>query len=244
MIATVGQFSNGLEFERNDKFGWLTANIETLGSGICCKICLKLKQPVECIEEICETSRIQMKPIKKEINGYIVELTNRCTFGMSEFECVKAFYDSVKEIIQMTAENEVQNNERCENASDANIQAIEIEKEAKNEQTTVVDDNEAKNEECNDSKVDEENHQNEVSNTEKENNEIQKVTNPLDAANIIEDNFGNNSDEKPEENTPDNDETKEYGRQSELETNHTEQSIHTEDQNTIGTEDRPTEAET
>lgn len=243
MIATVGQFSNGLEFERNDKFGWLTANIETLGSGICCKICLKLKQPVECIKEICETSRIQMKPIKKGENGYTVELTNRCTFGMSEFECVKAFYDSVKKIIQMTAEIEVQNNEPCKNAGEANIESIEVEKEAKNEQTTVVDDDEAKNEECNDSIVDEENHQNEVSNTEEDNNEIQRVTNPTDVANIIEDNFDNNSGEKPKENTPENDETKEYGTQPELETNHTEQSIYTENQNTIGIEDTQTEGE-
>ncbi|XP_055314171.1 protein-arginine kinase-like [Sitodiplosis mosellana] len=211
LIELIGKFSNGLEFERHERYGWLTTNLELLGTGVRCKVCLKLKQSADCIRDVCEKLRIKITSIKITAeNEHFIELTNRHTFGMTEFECVKAFYDSVKEIIQTLVEcgtqndtenemhkdteNETQNETNvgavnelnslklCKNTSEANDEKNESDKSEVDVQTLAVEDDPPKNEENNEQqKCDEENVQNEpVSNTEEGNKE-----NPSDVENAI-----------------------------------------------------------
>lgn len=193
LIELIGKYGNGLEFERHERYGWLTTNLELLGTGLCCKLCLKLKQSAfDCIRNVCEKSRIKIIPIHiTEENEHIIELTNRNTFGMNEFECVKAFYDSVKGIIQtlvkcglqsdvqnemlesqkgteneneihLETENKSNSPKVCENTSEANDDKNEGDKSVENEQSPDPDDDATKNGENNEQqKGDEDNVQNE-----------------------------------------------------------------------------------
>lgn len=191
LIALICKFSNGLEFEWHEKYGWLTTNIEVLGSGLCCKVCLKLKQSVDCIRDYCDKMRIKITPINVTTeNEHIIELTNRHTFGVSEFECVKEFYDTVKEIIKILEECGTQNDmesekqnetqhetalesaielnsqESGEKSSEVNNENNEGDKSKDDEQSPAVEEYTAKNVENNEQKGDDENLQNEqVSNT-------------------------------------------------------------------------------
>lgn len=188
LIELIGKFSNGLEFERHDKFGWLTSNLELLGSGLYCKVCLKFKQRIDCIKELCDKLRIKITPINITVeNEQIVELISQHTFGVSEFECVKAFYDSIKEVIKTLVEcgmqndteneqenltqhettlenvNESNSQELCENSCDVNNDG---DKSKEIEQCPVVEDDAIKNSGNNEQQGDDENIQNEqVSNT-------------------------------------------------------------------------------
>lgn len=119
LIELIGKYGNGLAFERHERYGWLTTNLELLGTGLRCTVCLKLKQSADCIRDVCEKSRIKITPIRvTEQNEHIIELKNRNAFGMTEFECVKAFYDSVKGIMQTLVEcglqSDVQNGMQIE----------------------------------------------------------------------------------------------------------------------------------
>lgn len=250
LIQLIGQFSNGLEFEWHEKYGWLGANLEILGSGLCCKVYLKLKQSVDCIKEVCDKLRIKITSIKMTENEQIIELTNRHTFGVTEFECVKEFYDSVKEIIQTLVEcaienhmeNETQNEaaleivneskaqELCENADEANNEKNEGEE---NEQSPVVEDDTAKNEGSNEEKGDAENAQNEqVSNTKEDNEEKpsneENVINPPEVSDTNEnktDNLakGDKANEDTLDETNENPENESEANRNGNETNQSEE---------------------
>lgn len=132
--ALIGKFSNGLDFERSDKYGWLTMNMNLLGTGMCCKIRLKLQHAIEHIENAAKKSGIKINSIDENQceNGCIVELTNLRTFGLSEFECVQQFYDGIKKFMEMMENIENHNdttgesneidthNELCKNANESN----------------------------------------------------------------------------------------------------------------------------
>lgn len=114
LIELVAKFSGGLDFERNDKLGWLTTNLELLGTGIYCKAYLKLQHSENRIKSVAETSGIKVTSIDvmqtgNELeNGFNVELSNRKVFGVSEFECVKLFYEGINKFLQMLENGEVQ----------------------------------------------------------------------------------------------------------------------------------------
>ncbi|XP_031621141.1 arginine kinase-like [Contarinia nasturtii] len=231
----VDKFSNGLEFERNERFGWLTANIEALGTGICCKIRLKLKQTTDCIEEICKKLRIKITPIEVE-NECIVELTNGGrTFGVSEFECVKVFYDGIKEILQILSENQVHaetneehktviesnSQEPRENENEVNNEVSNADVKMENEQSVVENDATKNERNCDEPKAEGENIPIELSNTDEGNNEKsqsdENVANLPQTSDTNDDNINKMSveAEQIEKDTIENDETQANQRETE-----------------------------
>lgn len=163
LIALIGKFSSGLDVERSDKFGWLTNNLEILGTGICCKAILKLKQPIERIEKTVEKSKVKIASINAtEVeNEQIVILTSQPSFGLSEFECCKSFYGNVKEMLETLEEtnnengdeqNEINSQEAREVANETEVSAgarQEVEEEKNQESPPPLEDipNEAENNE-------------------------------------------------------------------------------------------------
>lgn len=126
----MDKFSNQLEFERSDRYGWVTMNINLLGTGICCKIRSKLQHSLDHIENIAQKSCVKINSIDANEceNGFIVELINQRTFGLSEFECIQQFYNNIRKFMEMietqndTIEksNEIDTRELCENANELN----------------------------------------------------------------------------------------------------------------------------
>lgn len=171
LITLIGKFSNGLDFERSDKYGWLTMNINLLGTGMCCKMRLKLQHTTEHIENVALKSGIKinfMDDANQCETGFIVELTNPRTFGLSEFECVQQFYDGIKKFMEMIENvgmqndiaeksNEIDTHELCKNANELNEShenEIASEQPAANESDTPNQDEEGERE------IDTEKHEN------------------------------------------------------------------------------------
>lgn len=139
LIALIGKFSNGLDFERSDKYGWVTMNINLLGTGICCKIRLKLHQNAKHIETVAQKSGIKFNIMDANQceNGFvIVELTNQRTFGLSEFQCVQQFYDGIKKFMEMMENVEMQN-DIAEKSNE--IDAIELSKNVNESNENNID---------------------------------------------------------------------------------------------------------
>lgn len=92
---------NNLSYKRDERYGWLNVNPFNLGSAIHCHIRMHFNEQIciNSLKEICEKLNIKMEIIG-DSNERTVELVNEKVFGFSEFDCMKAFYDSVKEIIQ------------------------------------------------------------------------------------------------------------------------------------------------
>lgn len=115
MIELIRKFGEELEFQRHNTFGWLTTNLQLLGTGIYCKAQLKLQFSEDYIKKVANQTKMKIHSINSseietdEDNKLIVELTNWQAFGISEFECVKLFYDGIKDFIQKLENNEVEN---------------------------------------------------------------------------------------------------------------------------------------
>lgn len=125
LVKLIQTFGSDLEFERNDKFGWLTSNLESVGTGICCKIRLKFKQPFDSLEKICNESHIKINSFNSNDTENVIELTNLRAFGFSEFECVHVFYESVKRILQILRENEAQIKSIQQNTNESNSPEVD-----------------------------------------------------------------------------------------------------------------------
>lgn len=207
LVQLIGKFSNGLEFERHDKFGWLMTNLEMLGTGIRCKINVKLKQPVDCIKGICEKNCIKTTQNAHDVgNEFILELTNQKTFGLSEFECVKAFYDGVKEILQILAEsesktetidsnsNETISQELVGNSDETINEACGSEENAEIVQLTTVDEDTAKNVANNEQKIENAQHEQVTSAVEGNEEKPQSEENALNSSEPNETNKDNSSE--------------------------------------------------
>lgn len=216
LIEFVEKFSNGLSFERSDRFGWITANLQTLGSGICCKIRLKHDEPINCINGICTKNGIKVTSIDENTtdNVHFIELSNRRTFGVSEFECIKSFYDAFKEAIEILENNESAEEIPDKNVDDLNSKQPENSDETNNKPDDTVDTN--GNIPVEDSTQKEEEHKeeehNEVETTEKneENVQNEQLTNESDKDQdekpLNDENMGNSTEPNADanENNTDN----------------------------------------
>lgn len=197
LIALIGKFSNGLDFERSDKYGWLTMNINLMGTGVCCKIRMKFEQSAQHIENVAQKSGIKINLVDANQceNGFIIaELTNQRTFGMSEYQCVQQFYDGIKKFMEMLENVEMENDiaeksnvidtpELCKNANESNESNIEgAEQPAANESDTPNQDEQGEQ------KIDTEQHETDenVENAERientENNEKAEIVDSADTA--------------------------------------------------------------
>lgn len=273
LIEFAEKFSNDLSFERSDRFGWITANLQTLGSGICCKIRLKHDKSIDCINEICTKNGIKVTSIDENTadNVHFIELSNRRTFGVSEFECIKSFYDAFKEAIEILENNELVEEIPDKIVNDLNSKQTGNSEETNNKPNDTVDtdenisieDSTQKNDEHNEVKATENNEknvQNEQLTNESDKDEDEKPLNDKNLGNSIEPNADaneNNTDnlaegEKSNEGDTDsvnnkNDETEanlNETNQNEANSNETETSdkpYETEEQNTQPTEEQTTE---
>lgn len=134
-MTLIKRISERLEFARNDKFGWLTTNPANVGSSVSCQINMKLTKPTEYLKEACDKHDIEFNVVDssgESENECIVQLRNRRKFARTEFEGVKAFYESIKEIIQVindNGENNENSNEKNANIADEVIEENKIEAE-------------------------------------------------------------------------------------------------------------------
>lgn len=221
MIELMTKFSNGLDFERNDKFGWLLSNLEILGTGIRCKAQLKLEHSEDQIKLVAEQSGIIVTSIVTALTGkeneVLVEFTNRKTLAVSEFECVKLFFDGIKEFILTLEKGEIQNDESNEldpqnqhnNSKEENTKLNETDGVSENETpasiediTSKIDENEEVQKNDNENQNDEDN----VPGVEaldtcgtEHNAEIDPTTNTENNNSGNDDDIENN-DEKPSSN--------------------------------------------
>lgn len=168
MIALIGKFSNGLEFERSDKYGWLAANINLIGTGMCCKIRLKLRHDTERIKNIAEESGLKINSINATQceDGAIIELANQCVFGLTEFECIRYFYDAIKKFLEFlesvktndeTAQelNQSDAQKLCENENDSTERKADID----GNEPQLAEDDLSKQNDDNEQKIDAELHE-------------------------------------------------------------------------------------
>lgn len=273
LIEFVEKFSNGLSFERSDRFGWITANLETLGSGICCKIRLKHDKSIDCINDICTKNGIKVTSIHENTTDsvHFIELSNRRTFGLSEFECIKSLYDAFKEVMEILENNETVEEIPDKNVDDLNSKQPENSDETSNKPNDTVDtdgnipieDSTQKDDEHNEVKATEENEenvQNEQLTNESDKDQDEKPLNDENMGNSTEPNADaneNNTDnfaegEKSNEGDTDSGNNKNDEKegnlsetnQNEANSNETETSDKpndTEDQNTQPTEEQTTE---
>lgn len=225
LIELVRKFSHGIDFERSDKFGWITANPKLLGTGLQCKAHLKLQHSEGRIKKAAEGSKLMMIPIEEtqSENELIIELINQRSFGLSEFECVKLFYDGIKEFLRIlncdddqgdtdekTNENVAQEPSEKANEIDSNNVDVETEQQNSNK------DSDSKSNENDETKINNENPDENVENADKteiapsertdepvNNDEItvekpssdENNTNPLELNNITNENNTDNSAE-------------------------------------------------
>lgn len=239
----MGKFSDGIDFERSDKYGWVTMNINLLGTGICCKIRLKLQHSLDHIENIAQRSGIKINLIDANQceNGFIVELINQRSFGLSEFACVQQFYKNIKKFMEMMETVETQNdtveksneintcesNKNVDESSEANVEADinETENPTANENDTPNQDEQSEqkidtenpenvgNAEMVDTNIDTaQNDSNEaVANTE--GNIDEKTTDGDNTTNILE---SNNTNEHNTDNTVENEMVEEEKKMDEI----------------------------
>lgn len=164
LIALIDKFSNGLDFERSDRYGWVTMNVSQLGTGVCCKIRLKLQHNAQHIEDVAQKLGLKTNSMDANQceNGFIiVELTNQRTFGMSEFQCVQQFHDSIKKFVEMM-ENDIAEESNvidtpimCKNSNESNESNIDgAEQPAASERDTPNQDEQGEQ------KIDTEQHEN------------------------------------------------------------------------------------
>lgn len=167
VIALIGKFGNGLDFERSEKYGWLTKNINLLGTGLCCKIRMNLQHTVEHIETFAQKSGIKINSVntKQSKDGFnIVDLTNRRTFGLSEFECVQQFYDGIKRFLEIQTVNvephadtvedstEIDTNKLCANAnesSDSHKSEVDVDEAKQHAESNLSNQNAANEQKIN-----------------------------------------------------------------------------------------------
>lgn len=92
---------NNLSYKRNERYGWLTVNPFNLGSAVHCRVRMHFNEQIciNSLKEICEKLDIQIE-VMDDCNECTVDFVNDKVFGFSEFDCMKTFYDSMKEIIE------------------------------------------------------------------------------------------------------------------------------------------------
>lgn len=249
MKELVEKFSDGLDFDRSEKFGWLTSNLQTLGSGICCKIRLKCIEPMDCIDEICAKSRIKITRIDETnaVNDHLIELSSLRTFGVSEFECVKSFYDGVKEIIETLENNEMVTETVNENVDELNTQLGNSDKMNTNpDETTPIESSSQQNKENNEVNAAEESVENEQPTAEINENQDEKSTNDENVANPPEHNgdaIENNADNLAEgEKLTDGDTVDENNQNDVNEANPSETNQNEANSNETETSDKPNDS--
>lgn len=96
----VEKFGEALKFERNDKFGWLTTNLNRLGTTLNCRIKYRLDdKPIACLRNICQIYQIEIRLLNELDGGQVVELSSQASFGLTEIEYVKTFYGHLKQVL-------------------------------------------------------------------------------------------------------------------------------------------------
>lgn len=96
----VEKFGEALKFERNDKFGWLTSNLNRLGTTLSCRIKYRLDgMPIACLRNICQIYQIEIRLLNALDGGQAVELSKQAPFGLTEMEYVKNFYGHLKQVL-------------------------------------------------------------------------------------------------------------------------------------------------
>lgn len=219
----MAKFSHGLDFERHDKFGWLLSNLEILGTGIRCKAQLKLKHSQDRIKSVARQSGITVTSIDSSANGKVnddevlVEFINRQTFGVSEFESVKLFYDGIKEFIQTIEKVETQSDESNEldpqnlheNSKQEDLELNKTDGVDENEKPGPIEDNSSKineNEETQQNDNENQNDGDNIPNAEAlDSNEMEKNTENEPTTNT-ENNIEKNDDIKNNDEKPSSDE--------------------------------------
>lgn len=224
LVALVTRLSDRLEFARHEKLGWLTTGPANVGTTLLCQVILKVNNPVEYLKEICGARNIDIESLescgeqKCEENERFVRLKNQRNFACTEFECIKMFYDNLKEVIQAIDGNtEKQTDANDSGAMEANETVNEQENNNENEPSGACD---AENGE----KVDipETNEPNE-STTNEDNNNAEEDKENDETANIE-----NAEEEKADEGaTADNNDN----NQQETENENAEQAIEQENAN-------------
>lgn len=112
----VEKFGEGLKFERNDKFGWLTTNLNRLGTTLSGHIKFRLgNKPIECLKNICQKYKIGIRLIDDLDGAQVVELSSQASFGLTEIEYAKTVYGHFKEVLDVL---ESGNEESIENDCD------------------------------------------------------------------------------------------------------------------------------
>lgn len=103
LILALRKLEAELEFARHDKFGWLTMCPSNIGTALHCIVRMKLNKPTDYLNEIFEQFQVVVTLVTDgecAENECVVDICNKPTFGLSEFDCVKTVYYGVKEIIR------------------------------------------------------------------------------------------------------------------------------------------------
>lgn len=141
----IEKFGDGLKFERNAKFGWLTTNLNRLGNTLSCRIKFRLdNKPNECLINICQKYQIEIRIINELDGVQIVELSHQASFGLTELEYVKNFYGHLKEVLGVLEngnEESTENNCDDDTISDTNSDKEPDPNENEANQNTESDEN-------------------------------------------------------------------------------------------------------
>lgn len=116
LVNLIHKVDDKLNFDWSDKYGWLTINPFNIGSSIRCKVRIQYAGATEALAKFCKLNDIQLV-ILSENDAQIVEVTNGKVFELSEFDCLKLFYDNLTALIEMLA-NEQNDQENSGNAGE------------------------------------------------------------------------------------------------------------------------------
>ena len=108
LLKTLIDLNKLISFEYDDKFGFLTANPDYVGTGINAKAKIKLKNLKENeIKDWIEDKKLyNYKEIENNDDGKIIEINNVQSVGLSETEILGNLMYDIKDIIENDNDNE------------------------------------------------------------------------------------------------------------------------------------------
>lgn len=97
LVNLIRKVDDKLTFDWSDKYGWLTINPLNIGSSIRCTVRIRYAGEMAAIEKFCKLNdiRLAIGDERSGDGGCFVEVSNGKVFGLSEFECLKLFYDNL-----------------------------------------------------------------------------------------------------------------------------------------------------
>lgn len=99
LINLIRKVDDKLSFDWSDRYGWLTINPFNIGASIQCKVRIHYVGENAELKKFCKLNDIQLV-IGEENGKKIAEVTNGKVFGLSEFDCLKLFYDNLVGLVE------------------------------------------------------------------------------------------------------------------------------------------------